>query len=43
MNNLNCPTAFVITAIIFAGAFIDNKPTTAAFESDGMVATSWKK
>jgi hypothetical protein len=40
MNKLNWPTAFVITAIIFAGAFIYNKPTTAAFGSDGMIATS---
>lgn len=37
MNKLNWPTAFVITAIIFAGAFIYNKPTDAAFGSDEMI------
>ena len=40
MNTLNWPTAFVIVAIIFAGAFVYNKPTTAAFGSDGMISAS---
>ena len=40
MNKLNWPTAFVITAIIFAGAFIYNKPTTAAFGSDGTIVAT---
>ena len=31
MNTLNWPTAFVIVSIIFAGAFIYNKPTGATF------------
>tara|TARA_B100001057_G_scaffold245848_1_gene246208 strand:+ start:248 stop:352 length:105 start_codon:yes stop_codon:yes gene_type:complete len=30
MNKLNWPTAFIITAIIFAGAFIYNKPIDAS-------------
>ncbi len=37
MNKLNWPTAFVIVAIIFAGAFIYNKPIDARKNSD-----SWK-
>ena len=40
MNNLNWPTALVIIAVIFAGAFVYNKPTDAGFDSDGMVATN---
>ena len=40
MNKLNWPTAFVIVAIIFAGAFVYNKPTGAAFGSDGMISAS---
>ena len=35
MNKLNWPTAFVIAAIIFAGAFIYNTPTGAGLGSDG--------
>ena len=39
MNNLNWPTAFVITAIIFAGTFVYNKPIGAALGArDGMIA-----
>ena len=30
MNKLNWPTAFVIVAIIFAGAFVYSKPIEAA-------------
>ena len=30
MNKLNWPTAFVIVAFIFAGAFVYNKPIGAA-------------
>ena len=38
MNKLNWPTAFVIVAIIFAGAFVYNKPIGAALgASDGMI------
>ena len=38
MNKLNWPTAFVIVAIIFAGAFVYNKPTDAGLGSDaGMI------
>ena len=40
MNKLNWPTAFVIAAIIFAGAFVHNKPIGAAFRSDGMISAS---
>jgi hypothetical protein len=32
----------LIISIIFAGAFIYNKPTDATFASDGMIATSGK-
>ena len=34
MNKLNWPAAFVIVAIIFAGAFVYNKPTDAGLGSD---------
>mgnify|MGYP005737762857 CR=1 FL=1 len=38
MDKLNWPTAFVIVAIIFAGAFVYNKPTDAGLGSDaGMI------
>ena len=38
MNNLNWPTAFVIVAVIFAGAFVYNKPTGAVLGgSAGMI------
>ena len=37
MNKLNWPTAFIITAIIFAGAFIYNKPTDAGLGSSEMI------
>jgi len=40
INKLNWPTAFVITAIIFAGAFVNHKPIGAAFGSDGMISAS---
>ena len=39
MNKLNWPTAFVITAVIFAGAFVYNKPIGAAFGSSEMIVT----
>ena len=42
MNKLNWPTAFVIVAIIFAGAFVYNKPTTAAFGSNEMISSGEK-
>lgn len=39
MNNLNWPTAFVIVAVIFAGAFVYNKPTGAVLGgSAGMIS-----
>ncbi|MBH67281.1 MAG: hypothetical protein CMM58_02900 [Rhodospirillaceae bacterium] len=38
MNTLNWPTAFVIVAIIFAGAFVYNKQTVASkHTSDQMI------
>ena len=37
MNKLNWPAGFVIVAIIFAGAFIYNKPNGAAFGSNGTI------
>ena len=41
MNKLNWPTAFVIVAIIFAGAFVYNKPIGAALDArDGMIAAT---
>ena len=41
MNNLNWPTALVIISIIFAAAFIYNKPIDAGFGSDGgMISTA---
>ena len=39
MNKLNWPTAFVIVAIIFAGAFFYNKPTDAGLGSSEMIAS----
>ena len=39
MNKLNWPTAFVIVALIFAGAFVYNKPTGAVLGgSAGMIS-----
>ena len=41
INTLNSPIALVIVAFIFAGAFVYNKPTDAAFGSDdGVIATT---
>ena len=39
MTKLNWPTAFVIVALIFAGAFVYNKPTGAAFVSNETIAS----
>ena len=44
MSKLNWPTAFVIVAIIFAGAFVYNKPIDAAASTGGgMIAASGYK
>jgi hypothetical protein len=37
MNKLNWPTALVITAIIFVGAFVYNKPIDAGASSAGVI------